>query len=172
VTAPSAWTLQQVMSIAQATLARMEQDGTLDTDEAALMDALRQEVPEVDDVLARLLRAMGEADAAAEAIRNRATDLDTRHDRFIRQRDSYRAAVYAIFDALGLTKWRHAEFTASLSPGRAGVVVTDEAALPDAFVKVTRSPDKTAIKAALAQGEIVPGVTVENNPPTLTIRTK
>jgi hypothetical protein len=171
-TAPSAWTLQQVMSIAQATLARMEQDGTLDTDEAALMDALRQEVPEVDDVLVRLLRAMGEADAAAEAIRNRATDLDTRHDRFIRQRDSYRAAVYAILDALGLTKWRHAEFTASLSPGRPGVVVTDPDALPDAFVRVERKPDKAAIKAALAQGEIVPGAEMQNNLATLTVRTK
>jgi len=172
VTAPSAWTLQQVMSIAQATLARMEADGTLDTDEAALMDVLRQEVPEVDDVLLRLLRAMGEARDNAESIDIRMGFLSARHDRFRRQAESYRAAVYAIFDALGMSKWRHAEFTASLSPGRPGVVVTDEAALPDSFVRVTRTPDKALIKSALAAGEVIPGAELSNGLPTLTVRTK
>jgi hypothetical protein len=171
-TAPSAWTLQQVMSIAQATLARMEADGTLDTDEAALMDALRQEVPEVDDVLVRLLRAMGEARANGNAVKDRITALEYREARFERQHDAYRAAVYAIFDALGMTKWKHAEFTASLSPGRPGVVITDEAALPDSFVRVERKPDKTAIKDALARGEAVPGATLQNSIPSLSVRTK
>jgi len=171
-TAPSAWTLQQVMSIAQATLARMEADGTLDTDEAALMDALRQEVPEVDDVLVRLLRAMGEARANGDAVKDRITALAHREARFERQAESYRAAVYAILDALGLTKWRHAEFTASLSPGRPGVVVTDPDALPDAFVRVERKADRAAIKAALEQGEVIPGAELSNGLPTLTVRTK
>jgi len=172
VTAPSAWTLQQVMSIAQATLARMEQDGTLDTDEAALMDALRQEVPEVDDVLVRLLRAMGEAQANEEAISRRVDALQAREARFAKQAEAYRAAVYAIFDALGMTKWRHAEFSASLSPGRPGVVITDEAALPDAFFAVKKTPNKSLIKAVLEEGEIVPGAEPSNGLPTLTVRTK
>ena len=171
-TAPSAWTLQQVMSIAQATLARMEQDGTLDTDEAALMDALRQEVPEIDDVLVRLLRAMGEARANAVAVGERVKSLEDREARYVRQAEAYRAAVYAIFDALGMTKWKHAEFTASVTPGRPGVVITDEAALPDAFVRVERKPDKTAIKAALEQGQVIPGAELSNGLPTLTVRTK
>jgi hypothetical protein len=171
-TAPSAWTLQQVMSIAQATLARMEADGTLDTDEAALMDALRQEVPEVDDVLVRLLRAMGEADANAETAKARMDALALRRARFQRQHDACRAAVYAIFDALGMTKWKHAEFTASVTPGRPGVVITDEAALPDAFVRVERKPDKALIKSALDSNLPVPGATISNGLPTLTVRVK
>jgi hypothetical protein len=171
-TAPSAWTLQQVMSIAQATLARMEQDGTLDTDEAALMDALRNEVPEVDGVLVRLLRAMGEAQSNVMSVHERAQVLTGRMARYQRQAEAYRAAVYAIFDALNMTKWKHAEFTASVTPGRPGVVITDEAALPDAFVLVERKPDKTAIKDALARGVAVPGAEMQNNIATLTVRTK
>jgi hypothetical protein len=171
-TAPSAWTLQQVMSIAQATLARMEADGTLDTDEVALMDALRQEVPEVDDVLVRLLRAMGEARANAVAVGERVKSLEDREARYVRQAESYRAAVSDIFDALGMTKWRHAEFSASVSERRPGVSITDEAALPDEFVRIERKPDKAKIKEAIARGAHVPGVTVENNPPVMTIRTK
>jgi hypothetical protein len=170
--APSAWTLQQVMSIAQATLARMEADGTLDTDEAALMDVLRQEVPEVDEVITRLLRARGEARAYVEAIEARMDDLAQRANRYAKQADAYRAAVYAIFDALGMTKWKHAEFTAGISPGRPGVVITDPDALPDAVVKVTRTPDRTAIKEALAHGEVVPGAELSNGLPTMTVRTK
>jgi len=171
-TAPSAWTLQQVMSIAQATLARMEADGTLDTDEAALMDALRQEVPEVDDVLVRLLRAMGEASCNCEMLSGRIEVLQDRRERFTKQQESYRAAVYAIFDALGMTKWRHAEFTAGITPGRPGVVITDPDALPDAFVRVERKADRAAIKAALEQGQVIPGAELSNGLPTLSVRTK
>jgi hypothetical protein len=129
-------------------------------------------VPEVDDVLVRLLRAMGEAQANEEAISRRVDALQAREARFAKQAEAYRAAVYAIFDALGMSKWRHAEFTASVTPGRPGVVITDEAALPDAFVRVERKPDKTAIKSALAAGEVIPGAELSNGLPTLTVRTK
>ena len=43
--------------------------------------------------------------------------------------------------------------------------VLDEAAIPAAYMteKVTRSPDKTAIKAAIKGGEDVPGVALVEN---------
>ena len=171
-TAPSAWTLQQVMSIAQATLARMEADGTLDTDEAALMDALRQEVPEVDDVLVRLLRARGEALANEEAISSRVDALQAREARFAKQAEAYRGAINAVMYALGITKWRHAEFSVSLSPGRPGVVITDEAALGPMFTKTKVEPDKAKIREFLEAGTPVTGAHLANGLPTLTVRTK
>lgn len=170
--APSGFVIQQVMAIAHATLERMAQDGTLDTDEAALMEALREDGADVEGLLVRLLRAMGEAKANAEAVDQRMAALVARGRRFERQAENYRAASYAILDALGLTKWRHAEFSVSVSPGRPGVIVTDEAALPDRFVRVTRSPDKAAIKAALEQGEVIEGAELSNGLPQMRILTK
>ena len=170
--APNVWQIQAVMSVASATLARLERDGTLDTDEAALMDALRDEVPDVDVLLVQLLRAMGEAKGNDEAIHARIGDLVQRQGRFKRQAEEYRAAVNAILDAMGWSKWRHAEFTVSVSAGRAGVAVTDVDALPAEYVRVTRAPDKAAIKAAMEQGVVVPGAEWTNAANTMTVRTK
>ena len=171
-TAPSAWTIQAVMAIANATIERMAREGTLDTDEAALMEALREGGADVDGLLVRLLRAMVEARVNSDALEKRITDMETRQQRFNRQYEEYRAAAYSILDALGLTKWRNAEFSVSVSAGKPGVIVTDEAALPDRFVRVVRSPDKAAIKAALEQGEVVDGAELQNSIPTMTVRTK
>lgn len=171
-TAPNAWQIQQIMAIAHATLARMEQDGTLDSDEAAVLAALHAEVPEVDGLLVRLLRAMGEARANEEAISRRVDALQVREARFARQAENYRAATYAILDALGLTKWRHAEFSVSVSAARPGVVITDEAALPDQAWRVERKIDKAKLRELLEAGEVVPGAELANGIPTMTVRTK
>ena len=171
-TAPSAWTIQSVMAIANATLERMAREGTLDTDEAALMDALRDGGADVDGLLARLLRARGEAVANDEAIHARIGALVQRQGRFKRQAEEYRAAVNAIMASLGITKWRHAEFSVSVAPGRSGVTVTDVDALPAGYVHVTKTPDKAAIKAAMEQGEVINGAEWQNPAPTLRILTK
>jgi hypothetical protein len=160
------------MAIANSVLRRMEVDGTLDTDEAALMDALRDGGADVDGLLTRLLRARQEADKNAAAVAERVLDLNWRKARFGRQEEEYLAAAYSILDALGLTKWRSAEFSVSVTAGRPGVILTDETALPDRFVRIERKADKTAIKAALEAGEIVPGAELANGIPTMTVRTK
>ena len=171
-TAPSAWTIQAVMAIANATLERMAQDGTLDTDEAALMEALRDGGADVDGLLVRLLRARGEAKANAEAVDQRMADLVARGRRFERQAEEYRAAAYSILDALGLTKWRNAEFSVSVSAGRPGVVITDESALPPKYFRPRVEIDRTEIRRALEAGEVVPGAEMANGIPTMTVRTK
>jgi len=172
VKAPSSWTLQTVMSVAQATLARLERDGALDTDEAALMEALRAEVPDVDVVLVRLLRALGEANANEDAVGERMKALRAREDRYGRQAQEYRAAINAILDALGWTKWRHAEFSVSVTAGRPRVHVINALALPAKYVRVTRSPNIGAINADMDQGVVVPGAEWTNGAPKLTIRSK
>ena len=165
---PSAWTLERVMAIAQATAARLAADGVVDTDAAALFE----ECPDAEAVLVRLLRALGEAKANAKAVEERITDLSARLGRYTRQAEEHRAAVFAVMEALEMQKFRHPEFTVSIAPGNAGVVVTDPAALPDDFVRITRAPDKTAIGAAIASGATVPGAEMANGMPVLKVLTK
>jgi hypothetical protein len=52
------------------------------------------------------------------------------------------------------------------------VVITDPEAIPGAFMRVRREPDKTAIGAAIASGADIPGAEMRNGLPALTIRTK
>jgi len=65
------------------------------------------------------------------------------------------------------------EGTVSLAAGSAQLTGDpDLASLPDDLVKVTRSPDRSAIKAALQVGRQVPGCSLTNGKPSLRIRTK
>jgi len=58
----------------------------------------------------------------------------------------------------------------SLGKSPAKVIITDESAIPDEFVRVKREPNKTAIKEALVGGKDVPGATLSNGGTSLTIR--
>lgn len=171
-TPPSAWTISAAMAAAQSALSRLEASGDVDTDEAAALAVLREEAPDVDVVVTRLLRAMGEAGANADAIEQRVGDLQARANRFLRQHAEYRRTVFAMLDALGVRKWSSPEFTVSVQDGRAGVVITDPAALPDQFVRIKREPDKTAIGCALREGHEVAGAELQNTMPSLVVRAK
>lgn len=170
-TAPSGWTVNLAMAAASAALSRLEASGDVDTDEAAALAILREEAPAIDDVIARLLRASEEADVNAGMVRMRIDGLSARRERFINQHNEYRRTVTAILDALGVTKWKNAEYSVSVRPGKPGVVITDETAIPDRLAVTTRTPDKKAIKAALASGEVIPGAELTNGMPILTVRT-
>ena len=67
-------------------------------------------------------------------------------------------------NALGGEKFVTDECAVSFRKSTA-VNVLDESAIPAAYMaeKVTRSPDKTAIKAAIKGGEAVPGVALVEN---------
>lgn len=167
-TAPSAWAIQQAMTLALSLASRLERDD--DTDAEALLAYLRDGGADVDALLVRLLRAAGEAASDAAAAEDRVKALGARMARFRTREQACRQTIAGILDALGIDKWKHAEGTVSLRPGRPGVVITNEAALPPELVRVTVTPDKAAIKARLEAGEVVSGAELANGPPTLTIR--
>jgi len=51
-------------------------------------------------------------------------------------------------------------------------VFEDETAIPSQLCKTTVTPDKSAIKAALEQGEIVPAASLSAPSQTLTVRVR
>lgn len=171
-TAPSFYAIQAAMAAAQSALSRLEASGDVDTDEAAALAVLQEEAPDIDTVLCRLLRAGDEAQTNVEAVSARVAALEGRKARYARQHAEYRRTVFAMLDALGLRKWRNAEFSVSITDGRPGVVITDEAALPEQFVRVTKTPDKTAIACALQAGNEIPGAEMRNGMPSMRVNTK
>lgn len=169
--APSGFAIEQAMSIADAVRRRLlADDPDLADDERALRDMLDGET-DVFDLVRRLIRFSLDAASLAEAAAARADKLTARRDRFKRRAESARAAAFGMMDALGERALSDAEFTVSIAQGKPGVIITDEAALPHDFVRVTRSPDKTAIAAALKAKTPVPGAEITNGPPTLVVRT-
>jgi hypothetical protein len=173
VKAPSAWQIEAVMAIANAALSRLEASDTeIATDDEALLTALRAEGADVDTILRRLVLASLEAQSMAKGIKGRMDDLRARKERFEKRAETWRGATFGIMDALGITKHTQSEYTASIQPGRQSLVVTDEAALPEEYFVVTKSPDIAKIKAALADGVVVDGAEMQTGAPILTVRSK
>lgn len=171
-TPPSAWTISAAVAAAQSALHRLEAAGDIEADEAAALAVLEQDAPEIDDVLARLLRTMDEAKANEKAAEARIDALLLRRDRYRRQSEEYRRTVFAILEALGVRKWRNAEFSVSVADGRPSVVITDADALPSQFVRTKVEPDKAALKDALEAGEVIDGAMLSNSLPTLRVSTR
>lgn len=143
-----------------------------DTDEAALLAEIERDVPDAQRVVALLVRAIGEAEADADAIAERIAGLTARKDRAKRRAETMRGLLLTVMDAAGAQKWKHPEFTVSVSPGRPGVLITDPDALPNQCFRVTREPDKSKIKQLLSEGVPIAGAELANGMPTLTIRSK
>lgn len=75
-------------------------------------------------------------------------------------------------EATGTTKITSPLFTITLAKGRDVVVVDDESALPDEYVRVktTISPEKAAILSAIKEGVDVPGAHIEKSKSSIRIK--
>jgi len=150
---------------------------------AALAAHIRDEFPGDDELLADMLEAETEAadwldrlidheaedEAMMEAISLRIKDLQDRKARVGRRKEPRRALMMALLDAAGLSKWERPLATVSIGAKSPKPIVTNEAALPNAFWRVKCEPDMTAIRKAET---LPPGCEMDNGGRTLTLRTK
>ena len=164
----------QIAIVTSAIRARVADLATLnpDTDEAALLAAIEQDVFDAEHIVALLVRAVGEAEAEAEAIGERIAGLTARKDRAKRRAETMRGLLLALMEAAGVQKWKHPEFTVSVSQGRPGVLITDPDALPGDCLRTTVEPDKSKIKQLLEAGTPIAGAVLANGVAALTIRNK
>lgn len=164
----------QIALVTSAIRARVADLATLtpDTDEAALLAAIEQDVPDAAHIVTLLVRAVGEAEADVDAIAERIAGLNVRKDRAKRRAETMRGLLLTVMEAAGMQKWKHPEFTVSVSQGRPGLIIVDETALPDECFRVVRELDKAKTKQLLSEGIPIAGVEMANGMPQLTIRTK
>jgi Gp157 protein len=171
----SGYRIQQALSSWQSARARLlREDAELAHDEAMLAELLGDETENVQDILARLLRAAVHATAMASAAADQIETIKGRQDRYKRRAETMRSTAYAIFDAVGTTKMELPDLTASIRRGTQSAMIIDEAAVPDKFVEIvtTRKIDKAVVLSTLKAGEEVPGCFLSNGLPSLAIRTK
>ena len=170
---PSGYRVEQAMAAWASARARLlADDSGLDQDEAALTELLGDAEGDVEDVLARLLRAARDAKAMAESAAGLIEDMQARKARFARRNEAFRSTAFAILDALGRKKVELPDLTASIRAGQPSVQITDEDAVPDLYVHMERRIDKQTIASVLKSGGDVPGAVLSNSLPTLSLRVK
>jgi hypothetical protein len=126
---------------------------------------------DVQKHLARLLRVARREEAESKALDQLQNDMRARQDRKDKRAQDLRAIVKQAMLDLGLKRLPAPDMTVTISAGRQKVVITEEAALPDRFFVTSRSVDKKAVAAALDEGP-VPGASLSNGEPSLTIRSR
>jgi len=157
--------------VQQQIAALLAQYPELVEDEVLRADMIEGET-EAFEFLSRLVRHIGETTAFAEGLAGYRNDLGLRIDRLSRREDALRALAFKIMQTADLPKAELPEATLSIRRGNPKVIITDETVVPDEYCRFKREPNKSVIKAALETGEHIPGATLSNAEPSLTIRTK
>ncbi len=110
--------------------------------------------------------------ALAQALKIEIEELKARGDRFERRCEGLRSIMFKAMEWSEQRKVELPEATLSIREGTQRVIIHDEAAVPDIYCRVRREPDKTKIKAALSEFGDVPGASLSNAEPVLTVRIK
>lgn len=155
--------------IEQAMAAILRDHPWLSQDEDFRRDVLEGETSGME-TLRKIVIALAETQWMAASIAETIERLSERRKRFDRRADALRSLAYRIMAAADLTKVTLPEATLSLLRPPPKVVITDEAAIPPAYLRTMVQPDKIAISKALKSGEPVAGAALSNGEPALSVR--
>lgn len=162
------------MRIDIATIKRMADliaDGDDREIDPGFLDTLDGETDALD-IADYLIRGALEADAMAGASKAQMQAQSARTKRFEDRGRAHRRALLDLLGATGLKKLERPQATVSRRAGSIRVEIEDEGSIPTQLmtVKTTTAPDKTAIKAQIEAGEIVPGALLVRGDDSVTLR--
>lgn len=126
------------------------------TDFYEIIEKIHRNIMENSALLHGLIDVMDSLNKRREVLRNRV--------------DFQRALIKRLMEVADQKSIDIPAAKISLGKSPAKVVIIDEGAIPDEFVRIKRDPNKTAIKEALVGGQDVPGATLSNGGTSLTIR--
>jgi hypothetical protein len=139
-------------------------------DDDAWLLAIESET-DLDKMLTAIVRQIEDTKALLDGTAERLADLQARKLRFARRVESLRTLAFKMLDAAGMKKLELPEATLSVRAGQPRLI-GDNANLPDELCIISREPDRTKIKDALKAGQEVPGFSMSNAEPSISIRIK
>lgn len=144
----------------------------LDGDDELLIDTIEGETNLFETVDA-LLQRMADNRAYVLGLDHIAADIRERQARFEKRVDADRALIEQAMMVAEIDKIERPTATLSLSRRAPKVEIAEEADIPAEFWKAAEPKlDKKAVLDALKGGRAVPGASLSNQAPSLTVRTK
>lgn len=154
-------------------------DAATEDDADFLAEQLQAAGDDLQSACAAVLRSAKYDEADAEAIKSIEADNRARRQRLERRSEAKRAAVAWAMAEAGIAKLTPPDMTVSLRQNKPSLVTTVEPDLSmcEAYphfvrMKEVYSFDKDAIRAALDAGETLEWASLNNAPPSVTVRTK
>ena len=144
----------------------------VDIDEETLRDTL-EGISGLPEALAAVTRSFMDDLALAAALGMRISDMQERLSRFEARAEKKRALVTQVMERAQLKKLQEPDFTVSLRAVPPGLVVCNEADIPEVFWKPQPAKlDRKGLLAALGAGQTIPGANLGNGGTTISVRTK
>jgi hypothetical protein len=162
--------ITQDIRVYQELRARLLNDDP-DLDETTLADTL-EGATDLQGRIVNICRAAREADAQADVVAIMAKDMAARKKRHEARSDRLRSIALWAMQEADISKIAAPDLTIGISKGRTSVVISDPMLIPPHLVEYQPTPNKTLIKAELETGEVVPGASLSNSGPSLSIRSK
>lgn len=142
-----------------------------DFDEQTFLDTLDGETDYLD-LADALIRDMQEAEALAAATKALADEYAARAKRISERPTAIKRALLTLLDAAEVKKLERPAATISRRTGSLSVRIVNADDVPRQLCKVSYTPDKTAIRKQIEDGEDVPGAVLERGADGVTVRTK
>ena len=160
---------QFITQLRAAHAALIETHPDLATDDDFLADVIEGET-DAPAIMERLIIERRESLANGEAMDKLADDYAALSDRWAARAEARRKLMGLVLDATGLRKMQTPAGTVSVSAGRVSLVLADDFTPPQGYARTRIEPDKTAIKAALEAGEVMPGASLVTGKPIVQVR--
>ena len=141
-------------------------------DEETLADTL-EGMTDLTDMLTKIIRSSLDDKALVTALKQREADMQERRERFEVRAQKKRDLVFNFMERAEIKKIAAPDFTAGLRTGRSKVMVAVESEVPGMYW-LPQDPklDRNGLYRDLVSGTDIPGATLANAPPTLSVRTK
>lgn len=159
----------QKMQLEQAVSNLLDQFPELKDDPELLADVLEGQT-DFNDVIAALAKDIKLSKANAAGIKEVVKELRERQARFEAKEEFNRNLILKLMEMAGVKKLTLPVATVNITNVSSSVMILDETAIPDAFMRIKKEPNKTAIKAAMETGQSVPGAAMSNGSTTVSIR--
>lgn len=122
------------------------------------------------EIIPLILDAIAEAESYSGALQDRISQLQARKARFERQSDSLRNLLREWMEHTGEYRLTIPAATISLVAGKPMLRVVNIDELPDEYVKIEKTANKAALRAAVENKKQVPGTAWNNPMPSIRIR--
>ena len=136
-------------------------DSTEELDESLLVDTLESIDEAFEDKIISIAYVIKNNDADIDTISNEIRRLQKLKQTKVNANERLKGYIKDNMLQLDKTKIKGDLFNVSVRNNAESVEILNESALPEDAFKVTRTPDKTAIKEALKNGHDVDGATLK-----------
>jgi hypothetical protein len=143
-----------------------------DLDEETLADTV-EGLTDLHEIIAAILRSALSDEGLVAGLKGRIGQMQERLGRLEDRASKRRQIAKDVMVESEIKKITAPDFTVSIRPGSASLVVVDEAVIPQAFWE-PREPrlNRQALLGELKQGAIIAGVQLSNPEPVLSVRSK